>query len=187
MIYLSLFWEFLKIGLFSFGGGYVAIPMIMDTVIRKGWMTEEAFTNIVAVSESTPGPIMVNSATYVGSTQAGVLGAAAATLGVVLPSFIIIIVLSVLMKKVIKSSGVQAALKGIKPSIMGIILATGLFMILKTVVGSITNIAPDIPSIIILFILIFVIFLSRKFYKKELSPLLLFIISAVMGIVLYKV
>lgn len=70
---------------------------------------------------------------------------------------------------------------------MGIILATGLFMILKTVVGSITNIAPDIPSIIILFILIFVIFLSRKFYKKELSPLLLIIISAVMGIVLYKV
>lgn len=186
MIYLSLFWEFLKIGLFSFGGGYVAIPMILDTVTRMGWMSEQDFANIVAVSESTPGPIMVNAATYVGSTQAGILGAACATLGVVLPSFVIIILISVFLKKVINSSGVQASLKGIKPSIMGIILATGTFMTLGAVAGSIQSFKPDFMAIIILAALVLAIVLNKKIRKKSLSPILLIVISAVMGCVLYS-
>lgn len=89
MIYLTLFLEFLKIGAFSFGGAYGAIPLIKETVISHGWLNEEMFANIIAVSESTPGPIMVNTATYIGNVQGGILGAALATLGVVLPSWVL--------------------------------------------------------------------------------------------------
>ena len=106
MILLSLFWEFLKIGLFTFGGAYGAIPLIRQCVLTQGWMTEETFANILAVSESTPGPIMVNSATYIGSSQAGILGAAVATLGVVLPSFVVILLISVLFAKLVKHRAV---------------------------------------------------------------------------------
>ena len=91
MIFLELFIEFFLIGLFTFGGGYAMIPLVKDLVIEKGWLTEEAFYNFLGVCESTPGPIAINMATYVGSTQGGVLGSIVATLGVVLPSFIIIV------------------------------------------------------------------------------------------------
>ena len=85
MIYFSLFFAFLKVGCFSFGGAYGAIPLIRDMVLSHGWIDEERLTYMIAVSESTPGPIMVNMATYIGSTKAGILGALVATLGVVLP------------------------------------------------------------------------------------------------------
>lgn len=95
MIYLSLLLGFLEIGLFAFGGAYGAIPLIQERVLTNNWMDEAMFTNIVGISESTPGPIMVNVATYVGNSQGGVLGAAIATLGVVLPSFVIILLITV--------------------------------------------------------------------------------------------
>ena len=85
MIYLSLFWAFLRVGCFAFGGGYGAIPLIRDVVLSNGWMSDESLANMIAISESTPGPIMVNMATFVGSTQGGVLGALVATFAVVLP------------------------------------------------------------------------------------------------------
>ena len=97
MIYLKLFISFLKVGLFSFGGAYSAIPLIRDEVISNGWLTDEMLTNIIAVSESTPGPIMVNLATYIGSTQAGFLGSLIATFAVILPAFIIILLIMVLL------------------------------------------------------------------------------------------
>ena len=93
MIYLELFLVFLEIGAVSFGGGYAMIAMIREKALLHGWLTEEALMNLIAVSESTPGPIAVNMATFVGSTEGGVLGALAATLGVVLPSFTIILVI----------------------------------------------------------------------------------------------
>ena len=85
MIYLELFMAFLEIGMFSFGGAYGAIPLIRDVVLAHGWLEDEALTYMIAISESTPGPIMVNMATYIGSSQGGILGAFLATLGVVLP------------------------------------------------------------------------------------------------------
>ena len=91
MTYLDLFLGFLKVGCFAFGGGYGAVPLIRDVVLSYGWLTEEQITYMVAISESTPGPIMVNMATYVGSTQGGILGAVLTTLAVVMPSFFIII------------------------------------------------------------------------------------------------
>ena len=91
MIYLYLFLEFFKIGLFTFGGGYAMIPLVREVVLQYGWMTEETFTTFIGVCESTPGPIAVNMATYIGSTTGGFLGSLLATLGVILPSFIIIL------------------------------------------------------------------------------------------------
>lgn len=91
---MELFWAFLKIGAFAFGGAYGAIPLIRDTVLSHGWMDAQMFANLTAVAESTPGPIMVNLATYVGAAEAGLPGALAATLGVVLPSFVLILLVS---------------------------------------------------------------------------------------------
>ena len=99
MIYLRLFWECLKVGCFTFGGAYGAIPILRDAVMRNAWLTEERLTYFIAVSESTPGPIMINMATYIGSSQGGFLGALLATLGVVLPSFVIILLISALLKR----------------------------------------------------------------------------------------
>ena len=91
MIYLDLFLGFLKVGCFTFGGAYGAIPLIRDVVLSYGWLGDEELTYMIAISESTPGPIMVNLATYVGSSQGGFFGALLATLAVVLPAFFIII------------------------------------------------------------------------------------------------
>ena len=94
MIYLKLFYEFFKIGLFTFGGGYAMIPLVRDTAINSGWLLADEFSSLIAVCESTPGPVAINMATYIGSLQGGILGSACATLGVVLPSFIIILLIA---------------------------------------------------------------------------------------------
>lgn len=187
MIYLTLFLEFLKIGAFSFGGAYGAIPLIRETVLSRGWLDEEMFANIIAISESTPGPIMVNTATYIGSVQGGVLGAAAATLGVILPSFIIILIVSFFLQKFLANRYAQSVMSGIKPCIAGIILASGGFMALQTFIGAITAPSLDIKAVIILMLLAALIMLYKKILKKELSPIILIVISAVLGIVIYGV
>ena len=98
MIYLYLFLEFFKIGLFTFGGGYAMIPLVEETVLKYGWATENEFYNLIGVCESTPGPIAVNMATYIGSTVGGFFGSLLATLGVILPAFIIMLIISALLK-----------------------------------------------------------------------------------------
>ena len=129
MIYWQLFIGFLQVGCFAFGGAYGAIPLIRDVVLANGWLTEEKLTYMIAVSESTPGPIMVNLATYVGSSQAGLLGAMISTLAVVLPSFFVILLIMVLLKTVLQQPWMQAVLRGVKPCMAGIILATGIYMV----------------------------------------------------------
>lgn len=185
MIYLSLFWEFLKIGMFSFGGAYGAIPMIREAVISRGWLDEDMFTNIIAVSESTPGPIMVNTATYIGNIQAGFLGALVATIGVILPSFLIILLIASLLKNALKNRYVQAALNGIKPCLAGVILATGVYMIFSIAVIDINLFVFDLTSLIIFAVLIAAVVLRKIIHKKELSPIALIVFSAVMGVFLY--
>ncbi len=182
MIYLDLLIGFLKVGLFAFGGAYGAIPLIRDVVLSYGWLTDEMLTYMIAVSESTPGPIMVNLATYVGSSQAGFRGALIATTAVVLPSFTIILLIMVLLKKLLNSPYVQAILRGMKPCIIGIILATGLYMILHNCFGSVPNLSPDMTAIPLTAVLSAVYFGSRKLMKKGLSPVALIGISAIMGI-----
>ena len=185
MIYLILFLEFFKVGLFAFGGAYGAIPLIRDVVLDYGWLNDERFTYFVAVSESTPGPIMTNLATYVGSNQAGFLGSVVATVAVVLPSSIIVLLLMILLKNLLKKPYVQAALRGIKPSVVGIILATGAYMIFKNCFLTSGTVTPDWKAIVITLVLMVASFGYKKMKKKQLSGISLILISAVVGIVIY--
>ena len=185
MIYFDLLIGFLKVGLFAFGGAYGAIPLIRDVVLSYGWIEDEMLTYMIAVSESTPGPIMVNLATYVGSSQAGFQGALLATTAVVLPSFIIILLIMVLLKKLLKNPYVQAVLRGLKPCIIGIILATGIFMILQHSVGSFGALSVDMTAILMTIVLGTVYFGSRKVLKNGISPIGLIGISALAGLIVY--
>ena len=185
MIYLDLLIGFLKVGLFAFGGAYGAIPLIRDVVLSYGWISDEMLTYMIAVSESTPGPIMVNMATYVGSRQAGFAGALIATTSVVLPSFIIILLIMILLKKLLKNPYVQAVLRGLKPCIIGIILATGIFMILQRCIGSFSDVSADLTAVVMTAGLAVVYYGSSKIMRKGLSPIGLIAISAIAGIVAY--
>lgn len=182
MIYAELFWGFLKVGCFSFGGAYAAIPLIRDIVLSYGWLDDEMMSYMIAVSESTPGPIMINLATYVGTTEGGLIGALIATLAVVLPSFIIILLITALLSKVIKNRWVQAFLRGVKPCMVGIILATGAWMTAQNLfAGSFT--APDPTAILLTAILAGVYFGWNRFAKKKVSPIGLILLAAVLGAV----
>ena len=185
MIYVDLLIVFLKVGMFAFGGAYGAIPLIRDVVLSYGWISDEMLTYMIAVSESTPGPIMVNLATYVGSSQAGLAGALIATAAVVLPSFVIILLIMILLKKLLKNPYVQAVLRGVKPCIIGIILATGIFMILQHCIGSVSDASFDMTAIIMTAVLALIYFGSTKVTKKGLSPIGLIGVSAVAGVIVY--
>lgn len=190
MIYLKLFLTFFEIGMFTFGGGYAMISLIRDKALAMGWLTEEELLNMVAVSESTPGPIAVNMATFVGSTQGGIWGSLVATLGVVLPSFLIILLIVCLFRNFFKYKGVQAFLKGVRPCVVALILATAITLALGTLlnftaVGS--GFSPDIRGIVILATLILISIIFKKIRKKKPSPILMILISAGLGMLLYSI
>ena len=185
MIYLELLAGFLKVGFFAFGGAYGAIPLIRDVVLSYGWIGDEMLTYMIAVSESTPGPIMINLATYVGSSQAGLPGALIATSAVILPSFVIILVIMVLLKKILKNPWVQAVLRGLKPCIIGIILATGAYMILNHCFTNLREFSLDLTATLMTLGLALVYFGSRKVLKKGISPIGLIGISALAGMIVY--
>ena len=189
MIYLQLFVTFFEIGLFTFGGGYAMISLIRDKALVLGWLTEEQLLNMIAVAESTPGPIAVNMATFVGSTQGGVLGALTATLGVVLPSFIIILLIASVIRNFLKYKGVQAFLGGVRPCVVALILATAVTMALSTLLHVTTltgGIAPDLRAIAILALLVTIALVFQKIKKKKPSPIVMILISAGLGMVLYS-
>lgn len=187
-IYLHLFLTFLKIGAVSFGGGYGMISLIREDCLANAWLTEEQLLNFIAVAESTPGPIAVNMATFVGSSQAGFFGALLATLGVVLPSFLIILGIASLLSKVLKFAGVKATLEGVRPAIVGMILATACTMFLSVVFSLQAINAPlsfDWKSLCI-FAVVFALAFGYKLWKKKaVSPILLILISGVLGVVFF--
>ena len=185
MILLELLIGFLKVGLFSFGGAYAAIPLIRDVVVAYNWMTDEELVNMIAVSESTPGPIMVNVATYVGSNIAGISGAFVATFAVVLPAFVIIILILSVLNKALNNKYVQAVMNGLKPCITGIILATGAYMLYGNIIKNADDANFSWQSLVIMLILYAVIFIFKKVFEKKLSPILMIVLSAVCGIVLF--
>ena len=187
MIYLELFIGFLIVGLLSFGGAYGAIPLIRDVVLWFGWVDEELLTNMIAVSESTPGPIMVNLATYIGSNQAGILGGIIATTAVVLPAFFIILLIMVVLKKMLSNKYVQAILGGLKPCIIGIIISTGCYMIIKNSIFTVFQPTSDFWAPVIMIILTILFFGSKGVFKKKMSPIVLIMISAVLGIIVYGI
>ena len=185
MIYLELFLGFLVVGCFSFGGAYGAIPLIKEVVMSYGWVSEDMFAYFVAVSESTPGPIMVNLATYVGSSQGGFLGALLATMAVVTPAFLSILLIVSILKKALDNAYVQAVLKGIEPCIIGIILATGITMMTENLVRDFEVFAMDTVAVVIAIVLLVVSVVYKKVRKKPFSPIMLILTAAVLGIFLY--
>lgn len=185
MIYLSLFWAFLRVGCFAFGGGYGAIPLIRDVVLSNSWMSDESLANMIAISESTPGPIMVNMATFVGSTQGGILGAFVATFAVVLPAFVIILVLMAVLSHVLKSPWVKAALGGINPCIIGIILFTGAQMAVGNCVS--TEAGVDFRALIATGVLAGIPILYKTVTKKKMSPILQIAIAGCIGILVWGI
>ncbi|MBQ9467719.1 MAG: chromate transporter [Clostridia bacterium] len=185
MILLELLAGFLEIGCFSFGGAYGAIPLIREIVVSYGWIGEEELSYMIAVSESTPGPIMVNLATYVGSEKAGVPGALIATAAVVLPAFLIVIVLTLLLKKLVTNGAFQATLGALKHCVAGIVLATGVYMILVNCVGVPGNFKADIAAIVMTAVLGALYFGSRKIIKNGVSPIVLIVLAGVAGVFVY--
>ncbi len=182
MIYLELFIGFLGASCFAFGGAYAAIPIIRDMVVSYGWLTDAELSYMIAVSESTPGPIMVNLATYVGSSQGGILGSLLATFAVILPSFVIIVLIMAVLKNFIENKYVKAVLDGLKACVIGIILATGVTMTLGNLFP---ETAIDLRAIIIAGLILLSMFLWKKLRKKTLSPTQIILVSAVLGILVY--
>lgn len=187
MIFLELLLGFLRVGFFAFGGAYAAIPFIREVVLSYGWLTDDMVTYIVAVSESTPGPVMVNMATYVGATKGGILGAAIATFAVVLPAFIIILLIMVIFKRLLNNRYFKAILSGLQPAIIGIIAATGVYTIYKNVflTGKNASFGFSIKNALFTAVLASAFFAARKLGKKSVSPILLIVVSAVAGVFVY--
>lgn len=174
MIYFDLFWTFFKIGLFSFGGGYAMLALIQDEVVRiHGWVTNTQFTDIVAVSQVTPGPISVNAPTYIGFlTTDSITGSFWATFGVTFPSVIVTSILFVFINRFKDSPFITNAFKGLKPTVIGLILSAALVLM-----------TPDNFIDVKSYLLFAGAFIAC--YKYHLSPIGLVVISGVLGIILY--
>lgn len=187
---LILFATFFEIGAFTFGGGYAMISLVMEKVTSYGWMTEEEVLNMIAVSESTPGPIAVNMATFVGANQAGILGSLFATLGVVLPSFIIILLISAVLRNFLKYEGVKAFLSGVRPCVVALILGTGAILCLDNLLGfssgAAVSFAPDLKAVLIFGVVLATSLIYKKIKGKKPSPILVIVLSAVLGMILYS-
>jgi len=167
---LNIFITFFKIGALTFGGGYAMIPLMQNEIIAQGWLNQAEFLNIIAISEMTPGPIAINSATFVGYQYAGIPGAALATLGVVAPSIIIMVIFAKLLAK-LKASKYGIALQGIGVGVAALI-AAAVFGLIKP---SITNWAEAAIAVTALVLAI----------KTKLSPIIIILASGFVGVVLY--
>ncbi len=190
MIFLELFYTFIKIGLFSFGGGYGMISVIQGEVVtRHGWLSAAEFTDIVAVSQMTPGPIGINSATYVGYTAVlnsgapewlAVMGSLVASFAVMLPSIVLMLVVSRFFMKYSKHGSVEAVFKGLRPAVVGLIASAALLLMTEENFGSPIETPLQFWVSIALFVAAFV---AMKFFK--VSPILILLLAGVFGGVFY--
>ena len=182
MILLELFLTFLKIGAFTFGGGYAMIPLIQSEVVSRGWLTKGQITDFIAVRESTPGPLAVNMATYIGAEIAGFPGAILSTLGVILPSFIIILVVAKSFELFKSNKYVKNAMSGIKPAVIGLIAAAlisvGTTVFFPSGLGAISDTIRS-PE---LYISLGIFGSMTLAAFKKVHPILIIIISAGIGI-----
>lgn len=183
MIYLHLFLSFLKIGAVSFGGGYGMISLVRETVVSNGWLTDTQMMNFIAVSESTPGPIAVNMATFVGFSQGGVPGAILATFGVILPAFLIMLLIASVMRTFMKRKGVNAFLEGVRPGVVALIMSTAVTMGLSTLFGvGGEKLEVNILGLVIIAVVTAVGVLYKRLRKKKISPILLIVLSAIISL-----
>lgn len=202
MIYLVLFWEYFKVGLFTIGGGYAMLPLVTQIVTKRGWMTEQQLIQFIGIAESTPGPFAINLATFVGNTVGsatklgvfgGILGSLTATVAVILPSIVIIIVVTLLYDKFRTNKYVQGLLKGIKPVVVGLILSSVFTVAANVVLPDLDfkNIAADGANtfnwISLILIIAFIPLSQLRIKGKKLHPICMILVSAVMGILLFGV
>ncbi len=182
MIYLQLFYTFFKIGLFGFGGGYAMLSMIQGEVVtRYNWVSSQEFTDIVAISQMTPGPIGINAATYVGFTSTGsIWGSVIATFAVVLPSFILMLTISKFFLKYQKHPAVESVFSGLRPAVVGLLASAGLVLMNTENFGSPTK---DTYTFVISVIIFLVAFIGTKKYKA--NPILMIIACGIAGLILY--
>ena len=193
MIYIQLFYEFFKTGLFAIGGGLATLPFLYNLSDKTGWFTHTDLTNMIAVSESTPGPIGVNTATYVGFTVKGLPGAIVATLGLVTPSIIVILIIASFLKAFRNSRAVDAAFYGLRPASTGLIAAAGIPVIITSILsvdslyalisGGMTVSMIKWPAVV-LAVVIYVLTNHVKATKK-LHPILFIAFAAVVGVVFH--
>jgi len=184
MIYLQLFWEFFQIGLFAVGGGMATLPFLQSLGERTGWFTQQLIIDMIAVSESTPGPIGINMATYVGYNIAGIPGAILATLGETLPSLIIVILVSKSLAKFRENPYVDAAFYGLRPAVTGLIAAAGIIMLNACMLHwDIFKKTGAILDLLDWKKILFFIIVYLAIYKFKKHPILYIAMSAVVGIV----
>ena len=188
MICLTLLLTFAKIGLFTFGGGYGMIPLIQQEVTARGWLDAETLYRFIGICESTPGPIAVNMATFIGASQAGLAGSACATVGVVLPSFIIILLIASVLKQFRQNRYVAAALRGIRPVVAGMIASTGAYIALKCAIVNLEtfeNLSIDWRQLAVAGLLGLGWLIWRRVLKRDFSAIALIAFSAACGIMMY--
>ena len=181
MILFELFITFFKIGLFTFGGGYAMLPLIQDEVTAHNWIAQEYLINFIAVSESTPGPFAINMATYIGTQMGGLLGGVCATLGVVLPSFIIILIVAKIFDKFKNNKYVKGCMSGLKPGAIGLIGSAVISMALTVFFhdGFSVNIFTGVEFYISLALFIVMTILAFR----KVHPIIIICISAAVGII----
>lgn len=183
MALLELFWTFFKIGMFTFGGGLAMLRLAQEQVVAKGWLEENQIINFVALSESSPGPFAINMATYVGADEQGFWGAVFSTLGVVLPSFIIILIVAHFYKQFQSSHIVKGVMTGLKPTAIGLIASAIITMAITVFLPNGISLAIFKSYEFYISLAIFGISLFFVFFKKiKIPPVLIICISAVLGI-----
>ena len=176
MIYLRLFWEFFKTGLFAVGGGMSTIPFLFDISAKTGWFTTSELSNLIAISESTPGPIGVNMATYVGYETAGILGGVIATLGLVTPCMIVILIIAKILDKFRNNPVVDTVFKYLRPAVIGLILYAFWQLVPLTFLGAEKN-------ILILPVIAFAVLLFCLLKFKKIHPIVWIGVGAIFGLV----
>lgn len=187
MLYWELFYTFFKIGLFTIGGGYAMIPLIQQEItIRHQWISLSQLTDFIAVAESTPGPFAVNTATFVGMQCGGFWGAFCATFGVVLPSFVIILLIAHLFSKFSENTYVKSAMAGLRPAVLGL-LCGSLILLVQPILFRQTNLPVPYPWYLGFSLLILVAIIALKRWKPKWHPIFLIMMSAVMGIGLFGI
>ncbi|MCQ2520250.1 MAG: chromate transporter [Lachnospiraceae bacterium] len=178
MIYLKLFWVFFKIGAFTFGGGYAMLPLVQQEVLQNGWLSNEEIVDFIAISESTPGPFAVNMSTLAGMQTAGIFGAFCATFGVVLPSFIIILLVARIYDRFQSSKVIKGAMLGLKGAVVGLIGAAVISTAISVFGSAVKSI--NTKEMVTATILLAALGLG---IRKKIHPIILIIVSAIVGMV----
>ncbi|MDD2392761.1 MAG: chromate transporter [Eubacteriales bacterium] len=186
MIFWQLFWSFFQIGILSFGGGLAAIPLIQNQIVDiRGWLSIAEFTDLIAISEMTPGPIAINSATFVGSTVAGPVGAIVSTLGCVLPSSLIVVTIAWLFGKYKDLYIIRGVLAGLRPAVVALILSAGLSILSLSVWGEKEiSLSADSTDFAAAALIVIGLLIIRKF---KINPIIIILSSGIIGGVYYLI